>query len=370
MGDVPHAHLSAEGIELVLDLGIGHVARLAVTRDDRTAAPFHRAPWADDPVPPSGTEDAPHLARISGDFFCAPFAAADVEPAPAHGWPANAPWRPIGTTHHPAGGVTGRFELSHPVMGARVVKELTLRDGHPFLYQRHVFEGGDGRIPVANHAMVSLPSGGHLAVSPKRWAETPPAALETDPARGRSVLAYPARAADLARFPRGDGGTADLCAYPIDRGHEDFAMLVEAEGSDFGWSAVTRPEGDVALFLKNAVRLPVTMLWFSNGGRTYAPWNGRHVGVLGVEDGCSWSLHGHVASIAENPLSDAGVPTAIRLDPTGWVDIRHVIGAAPLPAGFGPVVTIAVASGRLVLANAASEMLALPYDADFLMETP
>ena len=84
--------LEASGITVEVDLGIGHLALIEIERDGRKTAPFHRAPWADDAVPPAGTEDAPHLARISGDFFCAPFGAADVEPSPAHGWPANAAW--------------------------------------------------------------------------------------------------------------------------------------------------------------------------------------------------------------------------------------------------------------------------------------
>lgn len=367
MAAIPTAHLSARGIAVALDLGIGHVAALSVERDGRTAAPFHRAPWADDPEPPDGTADAPHLARISGDFFCAPFAAADVEPAPPHGWPANAPWTPLDTVAVP-GGTTARFELTRRVMGARLVKELTVRDGHPFLYQRHVFEGGEGRLPVANHAMVRLPAGGRLATSPKRYAETPPTPLERDPARGRSALAYPARSADLGRFPTAAGGTVDLRAYPIGDAHEDFVMLVEAEGARLGWTAVTREEGDAALFLKNAGRLPATMLWYSNGGRDYAPWNGRHRHVLGVEDGCTYSLHGHAASITENPLFREGVPTAIRLDPTGRVDVRHVIGALPLPAGFGAVSALAAGAGVLTLADAAGERFAVPFDDTFLAE--
>ena len=367
MSTVPSAGIEARGIAVDLDLGIGHVARLVVERDGRSVAPFHRAPWADDAVPPDGMADAPHLARISGDFFCAPFCASDVEPSPAHGWPANAPWTPLGTESIP-GGTRARFALSRTVMGARIVKEFTVRDGHPFLYQRHVFEGGSGLVPVANHAMVSLPAGGRLATSPKRRVETPPAALETDPARGRSVLAYPATAADLTRVPLAAGGTADLTAYPIADRHEDFAMLVEAEGSRLGWTAVTRPSGDAALFLKDAVRLPATMLWFSNGGRDYAPWSGRHTGVLGVEDGCAFSLHGHAASIAANDLTREGIPTAIRLEPAGSVEVRHVIGAIPLPDGFGPIASITTGEGVLTVANAVGRAVDLPYDDGFLRQ--
>ena len=138
--------LEASGITVEVDLGIGHLALIEIERDGRKTAPFHRAPWADDAVPPAGTEDAPHLARISGDFFCAPFGAADVEPSPSHGWPANAAWSLVDSRPVAGGGTTATFALEKPVMGARVLKELTLRDGHPFLYQRHIFEGGAGAV--------------------------------------------------------------------------------------------------------------------------------------------------------------------------------------------------------------------------------
>ena len=359
--------LEASGITVEVDLGIGHLTLIEIERDGRKTAPFHRAPWADDAVPPAGVEDAPHLARISGDFFCAPFGSADVEPAPSHGWPANAAWRAVDSRPVAGGGTTATFVLEKPVMGARVRKELTLRDGHPFLYQRHVFEGGSGGLSAANHAMVRLPHGARISYSPKRWAETPASPLEGDPARGRSILAYPGRATDLTRYPRGDGGTVDLTSYPIDQGHEDFAMLVEAADSPLGWSAVMRPdEGDMALMLKNPAKLPVTMLWYSNGGRLYAPWNGRHRHVLGVEDGCTWSLYGHAASIAANPLTDIGIPTAIRLDPDGSVDVRHVIGAAPTPSNWTTVRDVLAGDRILTVTDAGGAVLALPFDDRFL----
>jgi hypothetical protein len=361
--------LEAIGISVEVDVELGNLSRFEVEHDGRHSAPFHRAPWSDDKQPPEGVEGAPHLARISGDFFCAPFAAADVEPAPSHGWTANAPWRLLETRAVEGGGTTATFVLDRPVMGARVLKELTLRDDHPFLYQRHIFEGGAGALPVANHAMVSLPNGGQLSFSPKRWAETPTAPLESDPARGRGVLRYPARSADLQDFPRADGGTVNLTTYPIDEGHEDFAVLVEAPDATFGWAAVVRPnEADMALMLKNPARLPLTMLWFSNGGRFYAPWNGRHRHVLGVEDGCTYSLYGHSASIAPNEMNAIGIPTSISLDPQGRVDVRHVIGAVPTTPGWGRVRKVRQGDDVLIVTDAAGRTLELPFDTGFLSE--
>ena len=361
--------LETSGITVEVDLGIGHLALIEIERDGRKTAPFHRAPWADDAVPPAGTEDAPHLARISGDFFCAPFGTSDVEPSPSHGWPANAAWSLVDVRPLAGGGTTATFALEKAVMGARVLKELTLRDGHPFLYQRHIFEGGAGAVSVANHAMVRLPHGARMAYSPKRWAETPTTPLEGDPTRGNSILAYPGRSTDLTRYPRRDGGTVDLTSYPIDQGHEDFVMLVEAAGSPLGWSAVTRSEeGDIALMLKNPAKLPATMLWLSNGGRSYAPWSSRHRDVLGVEDACAWSLYGHAASIVPNPLTDRGIPTAISLGPNGSVDVRHAIGAVPTPPGWATVADVQAGDGTLAVTDVAGNTLVLPFDHRFLAQ--
>lgn len=359
--------LSAQGITATLDLDVGIVESLIVGRDGRSVAPLHRAPWIDDAEPLAGTAGAaPHLARLAGDFFCAPFGKADVEEAPTHGWPANAAWMPVGGESL-GDGVRATFRLGRPVMGATLFKELTLRDGHPFLYQRHVFEGGTGAVSVAHHPMVRLPSGGRLTFSPKRWAETPDVPLETDPARGHAVLAYPGHTTDLSRFPLADGGSVDLTNYPIAQDHEDFAMLVEAEGAALGWTAVLRPEeGDLSLMLKNPADLPVTMLWFSNGGRFYAPWNGRHRDVIGVEDACAFSAYGHAASAAPNRLNEAGIATVLQLDPAGRAEVRHVLGVLPVPGGFGAVANIDTQPGRLDVADLAGTRLSLPFDADFL----
>jgi hypothetical protein len=354
--------LKAQGIFIEVDLDVGHLSRFEVERNGRVAAPYHRVPWADESGPVPGTEGSPHLTRLSRDFFCAPFAASDVEPAPAHGWPANAPWELVSATNID-GGATATFVLGHKLMGARVSKEFTLRDGHPFLYQRHIFENGSGDIPVANHAMVRLPNGGYLSFSRKRWAETPDVPLESDPAKGRSILAYPASSTDLKAFPTGNGGKIDLTAYPLGEKQDDIVMLVEAEDATLGWSAVPRPqESDLALMLKHPARL----LWFSNGGRFYPPWNGRHRHVLGVEDACAYSLFGHKASISPNPLSAAGIPTAIRLEPDTQVDVRHVIGAVPTPTNVKEVKDIRQAQTSLLVEDADGVTLSVPVDTRFL----
>src|SRR5262249_28174855 len=160
------------------------------------------------------------------------------------------------------------------------------------------------------HAMIRFAAGGTLAFSPKACGRTPNKPLESDPNRGRSLLLYPAQFEDLWA-PMADGTRVDLIRYPIGSRHEDFVMLVEGARRRLGWARALRPDrADLFFSLKNPAVLPVTFLWFSNGGRDYRPWNGRHLGVLGVEEGCSLFGDGHKASTEPNDLSRTGVKTS------------------------------------------------------------
>jgi hypothetical protein len=110
----------------------------------------------------------------------------------------------------------------------------------------------------------------------------------------------------------------------------------------------------------------VTILWYTNGGRDYAPWNSRHIGALGIEEGRIYSGYGHKAAIEPNPLSAAGIPTALALDPADRVEVRNVIGGLALPAGAGVVADVAAESGRLRLAFDGGATFDVPYDDRFL----
>jgi hypothetical protein len=349
--------LTASGLSLNFDPVGGFIRDLVVTDEGREVAPLHVAPWlvSGETLDP----DTPvHLARLAGDFFCAPFAAAEGG-SPMHGWPANGNW--IVEDASPF-----RAVLENPVSGARVVKELTIRDDHPFVYQRHVFEGGSGPMPVANHAMLSLPRGGILRFSSKRWFESSANPQETDPARGRSGLAYPARSTDPHAFPAMAGGTVDLTHYPWFQGTEDFAVGVEAPGHTLGWTAVTRPaEGDLYLSLRLAQRLPMTMLWHSNAGRHYAPWSGRHTGVLGVEEGAALHMLGLGSKESPDPLTAAGQDPFLTLSPNRTVDVRHVIGAIAWPSGEG-VADVTIDGDHLTVRGEGGALRHLPFLGDFL----
>lgn len=313
--------VSAIGIRFSFMPRGGVLRDLAVEDDGATVAPLHRAPWAPDEVPPDAP---PHQRWLEGDFLAAPMGAG---PDGLHGLAANGDWR---VAPAPPGSL--RAVLDGAVQGATLVKELSVTDGHPFLYQRHLFIGGSGSLPVSNHAMISVPNGAKLSFSRKRWWESLAEPLETT--RGRSGLAYPKRSEDAAEFPGADGRTVNLHRYPWGERHEDFVTGVEDPASRLGWTAVVRPaEGDLILSLRNPRALPLTMLWHSNGGRDYAPWNGRHIGCLGVEEGAALPMLGLSSRECPDPLTAAGQPALLVLDPSGTVEVRHVLGAIRWPSG-------------------------------------
>jgi hypothetical protein len=312
---------SATGIRFDFLARGGVLTGLEVTDEGKTISPLHHAPWAEAEVP----ADAPlHQRWLQGDFLAAPMGPG---PDGLHGLTANGEWRVMSSAPG-----TLRATLEGAVQGASVIKELSVQNDHPFLYQRHLFIGGQGRLPVANHAMISLPGGAKLSFSRKRWWETLPEPLETT--LGRSRLAYPHRAEDAAEFPAADGSTVNLHRYPWGDRHEDFVTGVEDPASRLGWTAVVREgQGDLILSLRNPRQLPMTMLWHSNGGRDYAPWNGRHMACLGVEEGAALPVLGLSARETPDPLTAAGQPALLSLDPMGTVDIRHILGAIHWPTG-------------------------------------
>ncbi len=353
--------VTARGIEFGFVPNCGIVSNLSVEDQGRRISMMHRAPWVV-PGAPLPADAPPHQASLEGDFFCAPFSDASADGAPLHGWPANGHWQ----VSHRTDPRSLRCTLDHTVMGASVVKELSLSDDHPFLYQRHIFTGGNGAISAANHAMISLPNGGHLRFSAKRWFETPSMPPETDPGRGRSCLRYPARSTDPRQFPNANGDAIDLTRYPFGPAHEDFVMAIESPESPLGWTAVTRPtEGDLYLSLRNPHRLPMTMLWHSNGGRDYAPWLGRHFGCLGIEEGIALPLLDISAREDPDLFARAGQASALVMAPGTQTDICHVTGCIAWPSGEA-VLDVRLLNDQIIVLGEQGAARTLPFHGAFL----
>jgi hypothetical protein len=353
-------HISAEGISVRFDPNGGVIDDVEISFGGVTLHPMHRAPWV-----VSGEALPDHVApverKLAGDFFCAPFgrSAPDV---PIHGPAANGIWREVSKITAADGSVSFRYELSDSILGARLVKEITLRPGQPIVYQRHVFDGGAGHIPVAHHAMVRVPGGAALSFSPKAFGRTTNSPLEPDPTRGRSLLKYPQRIEMLSQVELADGGMADATHYPFAARHEDFIALVEEEGARLGWSAALAPKDGFLFFaVKDAAALPETLLWMSNGGRDYAPWSGRHTCVLGIEEAAtSFHVNGERAGGHDDKRA-----TGVELRGDAKTVIRFAFGAIPAPEGWMHIADIELGSGEIILIEVSGAARRIKFDSGF-----
>lgn len=329
---------------------VGHIDRLVLEDAGRCIAPLHRAHWVDEksPLP---DDLAPVERHLSGDFLCAPFGASDIEGGHPHGPTANQNW------HVTTLGEDALSAETDGPSGSRVSATLRLASDAPLFYQVHSISGGEGGVPVAHHPMVHMVDGGRLFMSPKRACVTPETPLEP----GRHVLQYPAHSKDAGAIPAMDG-TCDITHLPIGTATEDFVTLIEAPDRQVGWTAVIRKaENDVVFFLKDPRVLPVTMLWHSNGGRDFAPWNGRHIGVLGIEDGIAPGPQGHAAARRPNPVSDTGAPTALTLATDVTHRIVHVTGAIARPDGWDRVADITIEGETMTVEGPDGATRVLPF---------
>ena len=101
----------------------------------------------------------------------------------------------------------------------------------------------------------------------------------------------------------------------------------------------------------------MTMLWHSNGGRDYAPWSGRHLHCLGIEDG--------IATAFLDPKVAAGLGDLVMLKPDTAQDLRHITGCIAWPSGE-PILSVEIIKDQLVVTGDQGAQRHLPILGDFL----
>jgi hypothetical protein len=115
----------------------------------------------------------------------------------------------------------------------------------------------------------------------------------------------------------------------------------------FAWTAVVM-DGYVWFSLKNPADFPATLFWLSNGGRSAAPWESRHLGRLGIEDVCSYFCDS-VDLSRKDLLRNLSVPTTRPFSRDVPVTLRNIQAVAGVPEGFGLVSSITPAGGGAVM---------------------
>ena len=351
----------------------GQLAPVSFRLPQGVVEPFSVAPWAEEPAT---SKLVPLLRALRGDFFCTPFGGNETpyrgESHPPHGETANAVWKfeSLGNVEDKT---TLHLSLAPTIRPGRVDKFIQLRENETTLYCRHIISGMSGRLPVGHHAILKFPleaESGNLSTSKIRFAQVCPTAFENPEQGGYSSLKPGAEFSRMERVPKADGSHADLSRYPTGRGFDNLVMLVHEARPDFAWSAVTFPQQRYVWFaLKDPRVLRNTILWMSNGGRHYAPWSGRHVNILGVEDVTAYFHYGLAESVRSNPVNRRGFATSVLIPKNKPFTVNYIMAVAEIPRGFEKVQAIEAGDGHVTLISTGNHRVLVPMDTGFLGET-
>lgn len=362
--------LASDCVEGFLTCQGGHLGPVFFHTDRGRLQPFALPPWQ----PPEVGRALPAVLRpLRGDFFCAPFGGNATpfrgEHHPVHGETAARTWRLV--EQHSAGGtatLTARLRLR--TRPGRVTKRITLRAGEPVVYQEHIIEGCAGPMCLGHHAMLAFPAGegsGRIATAPFRFGRTVPRVFE-DPARGGySSLRPGAWFRSLHAVPAADGRAADLSRYPARAGFTDLVQLAGARSRGPAWTAVTFGAQRWLWFaLRDPQLLTSTLLWHSNGGRHYAPWNGRHRRILGLEDVTAYFDYGLAESARPNDFSRRGVATSLPLRRDRPLRVPYIMGVLTLPRGFDSVRSVRFKGDQAIFTALSGRRVVQALDRGFL----
>jgi hypothetical protein len=331
----PSFSLSNELVSLHITRSGGHLAPVHFTLGERVVSPYALAPWKPDGI----DGDLPVLLKsLRGDFLCLPF--GPQEDGPPHGETANGVWEIVSET---ANSITLAIEATD--ISARVEKTISLRPGETVLYISHRITGLEGDWSYGTHPILDLSGmadgGARVSVSPFRWASVYPEWFSNPADGAQQALKIGAVFPDLRGVPLTNGGTTDLTKYPARPATDDLVMMVSeaaTEEQPFAWSACVM-DGYVWFSLKNPADFPATMFWLSNGGRSAAPWNSRHMARLGIEDVCSHFCDGVDVS-RKDLLRNLAIPTVRSFSKDTPVTLRTIQAVAAVPEGFGKVESI------------------------------
>jgi hypothetical protein len=294
---------------------------------------------------------------MRGDFFCMPFGENKTsyknEHYEVHGETANREWKleSISPTRI-------HLSLQNSQRTGTVDKTILLVPGHTAVYSQHVISAMDGSMPLGHHPILKVEPGvtGRVSLSAFQFGQVFPGPLECAANGGYSRLKPGARFSTLEHVPQIDGEWADISVYPAREGYEDLVLMASEVSLPFAWTALTIPEAGYIWFsLKDPRILPSTILWMSNGGRHYPPWNGRHKRVIGMEEVAANFHYGLAESVRENPLNRAGIPTCVRFRPKQPMTVNFIMAVVGIPRDFDIVESIkAAADGKSVQISSAS----------------
>ncbi|MDP3262011.1 MAG: hypothetical protein Q8M59_03525 [Tabrizicola sp.] len=326
-----HAIAWAHGMASVQALGgmLGPVTFLLP--DGRQVSPLHVAPWFSEPT---RSTHPPILQDLRGEWPCVPFGTDVPRTLPQywsatgetfdganipHGHSSNTEWAFTNIAPDRVE-LTCDYPATHPIRrltrtiaadpnAAAVDITLTVQARRPC------------RLPIGLHPTLRLPTTGQARLAPPAFRKGRVFPLDVEP--GQGLLQPGATFSDLATVPRRDSRTLSLAQLPLPDNTEELVQLCGVTGG----FRLHHPDDWHVTLDWDTQHFPSLLLWISNRGRAYAPWNSRHV-ALGVEPVCAAFDLGPAVSNAPNPISATGTLTAHAFDPEHPFTTRYRIGVS------------------------------------------
>ncbi|MGW1419910.1 hypothetical protein ACWAT4_07280 [Bradyrhizobium manausense] len=315
----------------------GMLGNVTFKSGDRSIKPFYEAPW----IGASDTFEPPLLNHLRSEFPCVPFGvphAAESATAPwrsslaggtadregkldpsddiLHGYSSISNWELIGQEDGEIQiGIT--YPETSPIR--RLTRTLRADPDRPAIDFTLTIESREqARRPVGLHPNLALPAvNGAVRLKPGRFlfGVVHPAG----PERGVSRAEPGAFFENLERVPTIGGERESFARLPFAHDTEEILQLC---GTDGTITLVCEAAGVRYRLSWDSSILPSLLLWISNRGRSYAPWNSRNL-CLGVEPLAAAFDLGSPAALAQNPINEKGVPTAVKLTPGAPTTIRY-----------------------------------------------
>jgi hypothetical protein len=325
----------AHGVVTVEALGAMIGPTSFMLPDGRQVAPFHIAPWFAEPLPP-GLPGILH--RLRGEWPCVPFGADAPRALPRH-WPSDgASFEGADIPHGHSSNVDWELLAEKP---DAIDMACLYPDTHPITFLHRsvrpdpkaaalditltVEARRPCRLPIGLHPTLRLPKDASVDLLPPAFREGRVFPLPVEPS---SRLVPDATFQTLDSVPALSGASLSLMRLPLEGNSEDLVQLCGVTG-DF---VLRYPgEGFQTRLSWNTDHFPSVLLWISNRGRTYAPWNSRHL-ALGIEPVCSAFDLGPAVSNAANPIASGGTATALDFTPERLFTTSYRIAVEPLEA--------------------------------------
>lgn len=304
--------------------------------DGRQVSPMHIAPWSSEPE----VEALPGiLCKLRGEWPCAPFGYS----VSAEGWPET--WARVMTPPGPDEEVHGHSSNHEwnwrDSESGSISLALDYPAGSPIeLVERTITPDPSApaidiefklvvrracRLPIGLHPVFRLPfetGAATLELGSFNEGRTYPHEIEP----GAGLFARSEFFTDLRRVPALDGGVTNASQLPLAADAEE---LLQIEGLDGTAALANHADGYRVKLSWQKAHFPSLLLWYSNRGRKAAPWNGRHV-AIGIEPVCSPFGLGPATALADNPIAQSGVTTALEFSPDEAFVTRYRIEASTL----------------------------------------